>query len=57
MRKKRLPEHIQPKWDPVLLQWGIWNERLQMWHGKDEHFGHAVYSSAEEAERVFLEHF
>ena len=57
MRKKKLPEHIQPKWDPELLQWGIWNERLQMWHGKDEYFGHTCYGSKQEALEKFLENF
>lgn len=59
MRKshKVLPEHIYAKWDPELLQWGIWNDRLHMWHGKDEYFGHTVYGSKEEALQQFLEHF
>lgn len=55
--KKRLPEHIFPKWDDQVLQWGMWNDRLQQWCGKDEAFGHTVYSSKEEAVSKFLENF
>lgn len=54
---KRLPDHMYPKWDSEILQWGIWNERLQIWHGKDEYFGHTAYSSKEEALEKFLETF
>lgn len=57
MRKKKLPEHIFPKWDETLLQWGMWNERLKQWIGKDEYFGHIVYGSKEEAITKFLETF
>jgi hypothetical protein len=56
-RVKTLPAHIYPLFDEEIQQWGIWNERLLMWHGKDEYFGHKVYPSAEEAEKQFLENF
>lgn len=48
MRKKIEP-HIFPKWDPSILMWGMWNERLQTWIGKDEDFGHAIFRSEQEA--------
>jgi hypothetical protein len=54
---KKLPEHIQPRWNPDNLQWGMWNARLHSWCGKDEFFGHTVYSSKEEAIQRYLENF
>lgn len=57
MRKKVLPDHIFPKWDEDVLQWGMWNDRLKQWCGKDEYFGHTVYGSKQEAVEKFLENF
>jgi hypothetical protein len=55
--KAKLPEHIFPLYDEDLLQWGMWNDRLKQWCGKDEYFGHTVYASREEALEKFMENF
>ena len=52
---KKIPEHIYPLWDEGILQWGMWNNRLHQWVGKDPDFGHAVFSSKEEAIEWFKE--
>lgn len=49
MRLKTIPEHIAPRWDETVLQWGLFNSRLQQWVGKDPDFGHAVFETPEAA--------